>query len=407
MMKIQDSFMYAVRNIRTSHLRSWLTIIGVIIGVVALVVITSVSEGVQKDITDQLEAFGPNMLIVIPTNIDEGGLESFSGVGQAAMGKLFERDVEAIKAIPGVKSVGRTNYGRTSIAFKDKELVAAVFGVDVAYMEQYEDYMGIETGRMFRDEEKHVVVLGNDAANLMFGNRKVAVGNTMKINDIDYRVIGILERIGTSLSQQDDTVILVPYEDGNELFANQLSKDEVQFISVEAEEGADVEEIKESIEAKLISYHKVTEDEKDFSVITSEFIEETVGGLLAVLSAFLLLITLIASLVGARGVANTMFMGVLERTKEIGVLKAVGATEKDIMSIFLVESGIIGLVGGVLGLIIAVGILYVVGQFDIPYLLSEWIILFALLFSASVGTLAGLIPARQAARLDAVEALRK
>ena len=406
-MKLEDSFAYAVRNVRTSHLRSWLTIIGVIIGVVALVVITSISEGVQKDITDQLEAFGPNMLIVVPINIEEGGLESFTGVGQGAMGKLFERDVEAIKGIPGVKSVGRTNYGRTSIAFRDKELVAPVFGIDVSYMEQYEDYMGVEIGRMFRDEEKHVTVLGNDAANLMFGNRKVAVGNTIKINDIDYRVVGILERIGTSLSQQDDSVIMVPYEDGNDLFANQLSKDEVQFISVEAEEGADVEEIKAAIEAKLISYHKVTEDEKDFSVITSDFISETVGSLLAMLSAFLLLITLIASFVGAIGIANTMFMGVLERTKEIGVLKAVGATEKDIMSIFLVESGIIGLVGGVLGLIIAVGILYVVGEFDIPYLLSEWIILFALLFSASVGTLAGLIPARQAARLDAVEALRK
>jgi len=406
-MKLEDSFMYAMRNVRTSHLRSWLTIIGVIIGVIALVVITSISEGVQKDITDQLEAFGPNMLIVVPINIDEGGLEGFTGVGQAAMGKLFERDVEAIKAIPGVKSVGRSNYGRTSIAFKDKELVAPVFGVDVAFMEQYEDYMGIETGRMFRDEEKHVVVLGNDAANLMFGNKKVAVGNIIKINDIDYRVVGILERIGTSLSQQDDSSIMVPFEDGNDLFANQLSKDEVQFISVEAEEGADVEEIKATIEAKLISYHKVTEDEKDFSVITSDFISETVGSLLTMLSAFLLLITLIASFVGAIGVANTMFMGVLERTKEIGVLKAVGATRRDIMSIFLIESMIIGLVGGILGLFIAISILQVAGEFGVPFWLRYRIIGFAVVFAATVGILAGVIPARQAAKLDPVEALRK
>lgn len=405
-MKIQDSFMYAMRNIRTSHLRSWLTIIGVIIGVITLVVITSVSEGVQKDITDQLEAFGPNFLVIIPVNIEGEGLGAYTGVAQAATGKLYERDAEGIAGIPGIKSIARANWGRTSIAFRDKDIVAAVFAMDVEYMEQYDHYMKIETGRMFRDEEKNVVVLGNDAANLMFGNRKVKVGNVIKINDIDYRVVGILERIGTSLSQQDDTVILIPYDEGLDLFANQLSKDEVQTISIEVEEGADTEEIKEAIEAKLIAYHKVTEDEKDFSVITSEFMEETIGTVLAMLGAFLLLITLIASFVGAIGIANTMFMGVLERTKEIGVLKAVGATERDIMSVFLIESGIIGIVGGVIGLVIGVGILYIVEGFGVPFFLSDWIIVFALSFSAVVGIFAGVIPARQAAKLDPVDALR-
>jgi len=405
-MKIQDSFTYAMRNIRTSHLRSWLTIIGVIIGVVTLVVITSVSEGVQKDITDQLEAFGPNFLVIVPVNIEGEGLGAYTGVAQAATGKLYERDVEGIRGIPGIKSIARANWGRTSIAFRDKDIVAAVFAMDAEYLEQYDHYMKIETGRMFRDEEKNVVVLGNDAANLMFGNRKVKVGNVIKINDIDYRVVGILERIGTSLSQQDDTVILVPYDDGLKLFANQLSKDEVQTISIEVEDGADTEEIKEAIEAKLIAYHKVTEDEKDFSVITSEFMEETIGTVLTMLGAFLLLITLIASFVGAIGIANTMFMGVLERTKEIGVLKAVGATERDIMSVFLIESGIIGIVGGVIGLVIGIGILYLIEGFGVPYFLSDWIIVFALSFSAVVGILAGVIPARQAAKLDPVDALR-
>ncbi len=406
MMRIEDSLMYAVRNIRTSHLRSWLTIIGVIIGVVALVVITSISEGVQQDIRVQLEAFGPNFLIVVPVSMEEA-TTAFTGAVTAATGKLFERDATAIEGIPGVKSVGRANYGRTTVAFRDKEIVAPVYGIDVEYYDQYKDYFTIETGRMFKDSERRVVVLGNDAANVYFGKRKVQVGNVLEINGIDYRVVGIFERIGTSLSEQDDSVIMIPYEDGKDIFANQLSKNEVQFISVEAEDGADVDEIKDAIETKLIAYHKVTEDEMDFAVITSEFIEETVGTILTMLSAFLLLITLIASFVGAIGVANTMFMAVLERTKEIGVLKAVGATQRDIMSIFIVESMIIGFVGGVLGLLLAVGILQVVGEFGVPFWIRYRIIAFAVIFAAVVGVLAGVIPARQAAKLDPVEALRK
>jgi len=405
-MRISDTFMYAIRNIRTSHLRSWLTIIGVIIGVIALVVITAVSDGVQKDIRDQLDAFGSNMIIVLPVNIEEGGFGAYSGVAQAATSKLFQRDVDAIEGIAGVKSIARTNWGRTTVEFRDVEIVAPIYGVDVEYIEQYGHYLKIETGRMFRDEEKHVAVLGNDAANIYFGKRKVQVGNTLVVNGIDYRVVGIFERIGTSLSQQDDSIIIVPFDDGNDLFANQLAKDEVQIISVEAEEGADIQEIKDAIETKLIAYHKVTEDDKDFSVITSDFIEETVGSILGLLSGFLILITLIASFVGAIGVANTMFMGVLERTKEIGVLKAVGATQRDIMGVFLVESAIIGLLGGVIGIVLGVGILYIIENFGVPYFITDWIIIFALTFSVTVGILAGVIPARQAAKLDAVDALR-
>lgn len=405
-MDIKDSFYYALRNIRTSHLRSWLTIIGVIIGVISLVVIVSISEGVTKDITDQLEAFGPQMMFVIPVNIEDAGLESFSTFGESAAGKLYERDAEAIEGIAGVKSVARMNYGTTTVVFRDKEIGAPVYGADLEYYEQYEDYMTIEEGRMFQEGERRVVVLGYDAANVYFGKRKVQVGNGLEINGIDYRVIGIFERIGTSLSQQDDSVIIVPYEDGKDLYSNQLAKGEVHFISVEAEEGADVEEIKDSIEAKLISYHKVTEDEKDFTVITSEFISETVGGILAMLTAFLVLITLVASFVAAIGVANTMFMGVLERTKEIGVLKAVGATQKDIMGIFIIESGVIGIAGGVVGIALSVIVLYVAGQFDVPYRFTLPIAFFALLFSAGVGIFAGVFPARQAARLDPVDALR-
>ncbi|NYZ77183.1 ABC transporter permease [Candidatus Micrarchaeota archaeon] len=406
MMDLIDAFAYSVRSLRTSSLRSLLTIIGVVIGVVSLVVITSVSEGVQRDIMIQMEAFGPNMIIVVPISLDEGSVSSFSGAATAATGKLYERDAEAIAGIPGVNSVGRANYGRTSLVFRDKEVVAPIYAVDREYYDQYSDYFKIGEGRIFNNGEHHVVVLGNDAANKMFGKRKVDAGNMLKINGIDYRVIGVLERIGTSLSEQDDNSIFVPYDDGNELFGSQMAKNEVFMLSIKADEGADVQEIKDAIETKLIAYHKVTPDEMDFSVITSDYIQETVGTVLTMLTAFLLAITLIASVVGALGVANTMFMAVLERTREIGVLKAVGATEHDITTLFIIESAIIGIIGGILGLLIAVAILQVAGLFAVPFWLRLRIIALAFVFSSMIGIIAGFIPARQAARLDPVEALR-
>jgi len=405
-MNLADAFAYSIRSLRASSLRSLLTIIGVIIGVITLVVITSISEGVQKDIITQMEAFGPNMIIVVPVSLDEGGVSSFSGVATAATGKLYERDAAAIAGIPGVKSVGRANYGRTSLTFRDVGVVAPVYATDREYYDQYSNYFEMEEGRMFNNGEHHVVVLGNDAAKKMFGKREVSAGNVIKINDIDYRVIGVLKRIGTSLSEQDDNVIFVPYDDGNELFGSQMAKNEVFMLSVEIDEGADAEEVKDAIETKLIAYHKVTPDEKDFSVITSDYIQEMVGTVLTMLSAFLLAITLIASIVGGIGVANTMFMAVLERTREIGLLKAVGATEHDITLIFIIESAIIGAIGGILGLLLAIGILQVAGAFAVPFWLRLRIIALAFVFSGLVGVVAGFIPARQAAKLDPVEALR-
>lgn len=384
-----------------------LTIIGIVIGVVALVVILSVSEGVQKDINDQMSAFGSENMFILPVNVDEGGLEALGGGPvQASSGKLFQRDAEAIEGIPGVKSVARVIFGRASMEFRDRSITAPIFGMDAKGFDQYDDYMEIESGRLYQDSDRNVVVLANDAANELWGNDRVGVGNTLVINGENYRVVGVLKKIGTSLSAQDDSAIYVPFKDAEELFANQLTKNEINYIFVQIEEGFDQNDIKDSIERKIASFHKVTLDNLDFTVITADFINETVGGILGLLGSFLAAITIIASLVGAIGISNTMFMGVLERVREIGVMKAMGATRNDIMLIFIMESGMLGLIGGIIGILMGVGILLVVESFGIPYVLSPAIFGFAFLFSAGTGILAGIIPAREASKMDPVEALR-
>jgi hypothetical protein len=164
--------------------------------------------------------------------------------------------------------------------------------------------------------------------------------------------------------------------------------------------------IKEQIEQKLASLHKVRLDEKDFTIINSDFINGTVGNILSILGVFLFLITMVASIVGGIGIMNTMFMGVLERVQEIGVLKAIGATSKDILLIFISESAVLGLIGGAIGLLLGSGILFISGNFGVPYWLRLRIILFAILFSMFIGILAGFIPSRQASKMDPVDALR-
>jgi putative ABC transport system permease protein len=150
----------------------------------------------------------------------------------------------------------------------------------------------------------------------------------------------------------------------------------------------------------------VSFDEKDFSVITDDFVNQTVGIILIALNAFLFLVTIVASVVGGIGIMNTMFMGVLERVREIGILKAIGASERTILLIFLVESAVIGLAGGAIGLLCGWGVLILLGQFGIPYVITLELVLFVFSFSLGVGIAAGYLPARQAARMDPIEALR-
>jgi putative ABC transport system permease protein len=405
-MDIKEGFTYSFKNLRTRSLRSWLTITGMVVGVIAIVVILSISEGFNQDITDQLSAFGADQMFIYPTASLE---ESFSGGGFGLLqtsGKLFQEDVDDVQGIPGVKTVARTVFGRVSLSFKGKNISAMVFPMDRDGLEMYEDYIEVEEGRYYKEGEKGVAFFGHGAAYELFGKDKVDVGSVVQINERNFRVVGVQKELGGSLASADDKNIYLPYEDGRRLFENQLLKDEVGIIYVQVDEGFDAENIKASIEKKLASNHRVKEDDLDFSVITSDQIMEIIGTILFAVQLVLALVTLIASVVGAIGIANTMFMNVLERVKEIGVLKALGATKNDILFLFLIESAIIGVAGGIIGLFLGwVALQLLVEYLGVPVLLSPVIIAFVFLFSVGTGLLAGFLPAKRAAEMDPIEAL--
>ncbi len=405
-MKFQDSIEYAVKSLRTRQLRSWLTILGIVIGVVAMVVITSVTEGVSKSVTDMLSTFGPDKMFIVPVNIDKA-MSSGSGLGGSQMpfGKLYQKDVDSVASVPGVKETARVNYGRATVKFKGKEIDTVVYGGDTKIFTIFGDFFQIDIGRAYTESERRVVVLGYDAANSMWGKDKAAVGSVMQINGKDYRVVGVMKDLGNGMAAHDNAAIFVPFDDGKELFKSQLAANEVTAIYIQVDTGFDPNEIKDGIERKIASNHRVTLENKDFSVITADFIRQTVGSILSLLSELLFAITAVATIVGGIGISNTMFMAVLERIREIGILKSIGATDRDIQLIFLTESALIGLIGGILGFAAAVAILFIAGQFGVPYLIRIRWVIFVFVFSIGVGVAAGYIPARQASRMEPVKAL--
>ncbi|MDD5172516.1 MAG: ABC transporter permease [Candidatus ainarchaeum sp.] len=405
-MDLIDALAYSFKNLTKRSLRSWLTIIGLVIGVIAIVVILSISEGFNRDINTQMSAFGADMMFVYPissiSDVASGGSFSFL----QSSGKLYQKDVDDIANIPGVKDVARAMFGRVSLSFKDKNISAMVYPMDSKAFEMYGTYIEVESGRYYKENEKNVAFFGYKAATDMFGKDKVEVGSVVQMNGKNYRVVGIAKEIGGMAGSNDDLNIYIPFEDGRKLFEGQILPDEVGLIYVQADEGFNPEDIKSTIERKLASNHRVKLDKLDFSVITSAQIMEIVGTILFAVQLVLGAVTLIASVVGAIGIANTMFMNVLERIKEIGILKAVGARQGDILFLFLMESVIIGLAGGIIGLVL--GYLVLIGlqdAFGVPVFLRQRIIAFVFIFSVGVGLLAGLLPAWRAAKMDPVEAL--
>lgn len=404
-MRLDDAFSYSVRNLANRQLRSWLTILGIVIGVMTIITIMSIGEGLKHNITSELESFGSDMMFIVPVNIEGSGLNP-NIASKPTSGKLFEKDASQIMKVPGISSLAKMTYGRSSLEFEDKKISALVYATTSNLFDQWSSMYKLESGRYLSDSDRKVAVLGNDAANTLFGKNQLRVGNYLIINGQKYRIVGVLEKIGTALSQSDDASIFVPFDDGPELFAGQLSKDELSFISIRSDKDYDPEKIKEAIDFELAALHRVTLDNKDFTVITSDFVSKTVGSILDMVTVFLLMITLISAVVGGIGIANTMFMSVVERTKEIGIMKSIGATRTDILALFLIESGIIGVIGGGIGTIIGLFILYVLSNFGVPVLVEPSLVVLAVAFSAAVGLISGVFPARKAAGLDAVDALR-
>ena len=389
-----DHFLIAVHSIRHRKLRSWLTVVGIIIGVAAIISLLTVSRSLESTIEQQFEQFGANRILI--------SAKGFQGPGTASQGLTME-DVDTIEKISGFKYIVPALFRSAEVNFHQETGFTLVGALPAEHYEQFYADAGIElqSGKMIEEGDEKVALIGARVAADMF-SKKVGVGNKIIINHIDFKVIGILEEIGNA---QDDNQIAIPLEAAREIFDE---PERVDTIIAQVKLSNDIPALQAKIEREL----ERKRGDTNFQVLTATQILEQINQVLGVMQVVLVGIAAISLLVGAIGIMNSMYTSVLERTKEIGIMKAIGARNADILQIFLMESGLIGLVGGVLGSALGTGAALLLGSFSkqAGFLLivniEVMVLLFGLLFALVLGLLSGILPAYQAAKLKPVDALR-
>ncbi|MFH1200282.1 MAG: ABC transporter permease [Candidatus Micrarchaeota archaeon] len=396
-----DLLKYAVNSMTHRSLRSWLTILGIVIGIGSIVVLISLAQGLDTSIKSQLNTLGTNYMFILPGNIFGGGMRFGPPV---LKGVLYTRDADAIKRIPGVVAVsGNVAAQFATVEFKGENISSGIIGVTPSAFAKYIT-VGYEAGKFIQDGDMGGVTIGNDVAHTLFKN-EIKLGNTLVLLGKNFRVTGIIRKAGNT-GGSIDTGIYVEERALRLILGGSIDRDRVMTILAVTDPTKDIAEITAKTQDRLRNNHKVRKGEEDFTVLTAASISDQIGQITSLLSLFLGGVAAISLIVGGIGVANAMFTSVLERTREIGVLKAIGASNDAILEIFLFESGLIGLIGGLLGVIFGLSISFLLNSFGVPSEISAELIGFCLLFSVAIGVASGAFPARNASRLQPVDALR-
>ncbi|MBN1941208.1 MAG: ABC transporter permease [Candidatus Diapherotrites archaeon] len=429
-MQLKNSFRLSVNSIMHRRLRSWLTLLGIIIGVAAVVSIISIGTGAQASVEESLSGLGADMITISPGHSRATGfggsfrmrIEGGGPSGAASAGTddsdepaLTKRDSSVIESNPNIEYVNETVSGRGTLVFLAEEAGVSIKGVNPVTWKEIST-LELESGRYLSASDSTAIVIGNRIANDLF-KQPITIGRRITIEDRAFTVVGILEESGSGgmmMGSNSDSTVYMPYSTAWEITdaeRNTFSTIEAKVTDVEL-----VGETMEELTQALMLSRKVTEQDQDFSITSSQEIQEQVAETTGTLTLFLAAIAAVSLLVGAVGVANSMFTSVLEKTKEIGILKALGATNNEILTIFMIESGLFGFVGGVMGVILGTLISFGMGSSGIismpmmrggaSTLVTPELIVVAILLSTFVGIASGVMPARAAAKLKPVEALR-
>ena len=414
-MKFIDSFIIAIRSLSANKLRSALTMLGIIIGIGAVIAIMAGGRGMETYVTSTLEELGTDVLYVQPVNPDAPGAAAMSPM--FATPSLTLDDAEAIARIPSVLGVAPTNENFVELIFGDETIASVIEGTTPEFKEAFGSE--IASGQFISERNvasrDSVVVLGSETAKDLFGDED-PVGQKIKINKKRFTVIGVLAPKGSAmLGFSLDELVVVPittYQ--TRLFTQRTpsGEDAVQSIGVLVSGPEVMDDVKADIETTLRQRHRIDEDEKDdFSIVSMEQMIGIFSDITGVVSIFLAFIASIGLLVASIGIMNIMLVSVTERTREIGIRKAVGAKRRDILVQFLLEAATLSLVGGAagiaLGWTLAFAISFIAGLAGFPMqaALSPFHVIIAVSVSIIIGLVSGIYPALRAARLNPIDAL--
>ena len=400
---ISEYLKIALKNIQKRKLRAGLTLLGITISIATIFILVSVSLGLQQAVEEQFRLLGTDKFFIQPR-----GQAAGPGTGGAV--ELTEKDADVIEKVVGIKEISIWAASPAKIEVDDQIRFTTVVGIDLDTADLFLETgaYDAEEGRVLQKGDTFDVMIGSQYKHNNLFSKPVTARDTILINDMPFEVQGILEPIG---NPGDDRLIYMPMDQFRELFQ---IPERIDTIVVQVEEQEKLKEIADSVERKLIKSRNVDEDTKDFSILTPEELLASFGTILTIITAFLTGIAAISLLVGAIGIANTVYTSVLERTKEIGVMKAVGAQNKDILLIFLIESGLLGLVGGIFGVLLGTAVSKTIEYIAINNLgttllrsvIPIYLIIGSLAFAFLVGAVSGIWPAWKATKVKPVEALR-
>lgn len=413
-MKFNDILRLSLNSLMHRKLRSWLTILGIVIGVAAVVALISIGQGAQASIAKQLGNLGANIITVSPGRMRAtGGFGAFNqGEGRSqTTANLTENDLRILKTIPGALYVDGILSSRETVSYIGHTASVSIEGVDTSVW-RFMETTSLESGRYLNQGDTYAAVIGNRIANNVF-NQNITLDRQITINGQNFRVVGILQSAG--FTGQEDSTIFIP-KDVARMVLTDFSDNHLSSITVQVSDSSNIQDVTTEIENRLMISHHVTQQREDFTVQSAQAIQQRVSTITQSMTIFLGGIAGVSLLVGGIGIANTMFMSVMERTRLIGVLKALGTTNLEVIKLFLTESAIMGLTGGLIGALLGYILSGVISDIGIRImgtggggmttLVTPQLILFAIGFSVLIGMVSGFLPARNASRLQPVEALR-
>ena len=411
-MKLYRLLLDALENLSANKLRSMLTVLGIVIGVAAVIAMLSIGRGAEASITSRIESMGTNLVYVTPGSTNQSGVRSAAG----SAGTLTLDDAEALASLPDIVAVAPETNGFVQVVYQGQNTNTRLMGVTPGYQTVSSLTLadGIFISEANQSARSLVVVLGSSVAENLFGGTSGVVGQKVRMNGQPYKVIGVLtSKGGTGFMNQDDQVFIPLSTAQTRLVGGSRFRGSsvINQINVKAASADAVDQVINNVTLTMRERHGTIQGADDFTVTSQEATLDTATQVTDTLTIFLGGIAGISLAVGGIGIMNIMLTTVTERTHEIGLRKAIGARRRDILLQFLVESMVLSLIGGLIGAVFGWGIAQMMGQIQISGTIITPVVgldsvLLATLFSMAVGLFFGIYPATRAARLQPVEALR-